>query len=463
MNAFHSRFGGPRVHALCLAVALGLGAAASGPDATLSYRVAAEVNGGAWGEWEVVQGEQVAIARFGDVDGPGEVALVAGPAVGDLPAEPMEMGVLSTLFDPESGLGPGYWKASTYGTGTAVVDSLRLELQEGDAHEVIQGHATRHHVLTARLWWRHVPEEGGATPVAETGTADLWFAPDLPFSWLPLGVHPQTPGLAFPLAHGWPEVAWAAIAEHGNRLTALGLLLRARTRDELRPTNDPEALQQFGDMDYERSVTVSDVSTAEMPDPAPFAGLPRVTRGRTALLDIVGFLLQPCGSLASAQAGSFQFIASSPEREYLGGGQGALLLTDPGVEESYVLTMGVVRPPAAECTVIFLPGTSPSQGTFALEPLDSGFARPGADGGAAPWEGAFASGIHVLVDGQIIQRILVLEGGEVRIDRADASGVAGALEGEAWGLELDPAYPRGLFEGFELDLTFEAVPAAPGS
>lgn len=194
------------------------GAAAA---ATLTYRVTLEEQGSVWGEWLVTQGEDLALARWaGDEgsEGPGEVALVAGPAVGGLPAEPKHDhgGLLGTLFDPAAGFGPGFWKSSSYGSGTAVVDSLRIELREGEANEAIAGHDTRHHVLTARLWWRHVAEEGWETAVFETGTADLWLAPDLPFSWLPFAVHPATPGLAFPLARTWPEVAWVAIAEHAT-------------------------------------------------------------------------------------------------------------------------------------------------------------------------------------------------------------------------------------------------------
>jgi hypothetical protein len=439
--------------------------AQDGSASALSYGVTVENQGSPWGEWLVTQGAEIAVARgvdsgeSGGPGGPGDVLLVAGPAVGGLPSEPGEQGVLSTLFDPATGLGPGYGKGSIYGSGTAVVDSLRIELRKGGENETINGREARHHVLTARLWWRHLAEDGSETAVFETGTADLWFAPDLPFSWLPFAVHPMAPGLAFPLANSWPEVAWAAIAEYGERLEALGLLLRAQVHDEVRPAENPDATTRLGGGEYERAVRLSEIATAaEAPDAAPFSGLPRVSRARAAVLDMIFFLLEPCASLESVDAGVHQLLASSPEAEYLGGGPGALVLTDAGIEDSHVVVAGVVRDGGGECTVLVLPGADPRPGTFQIDAPNPGFAGPGV---AEPGSDDSALGLYVQLDAQnqTINRVLVLESGQVRIDEAGPAGVSGRLEGRGWGLELNPNYPRRLHEGFDVVLTFEAVPA----
>lgn len=462
----------PILAACALSVATaGTLSAQDGSAPALSYRISAEAQGTSWGEWLVAQGEDLAVARRADSEGstgPGEVALVAGPAVGGLPSEPWDQGLLAGLFDPAAGFGPGFWKASPYRSGTAVVDSLRIELREGDTNEAIDGRDARHHVLTARLWWRHVADDGAETAVFETGTADLWFAPDLPFSWLPFAVHPANPGLAFPLANSWPEVAWAAIAEHGDRLEALGLLLRARTRDEIHPSENPEASSQLVGIEYERSVSVSEVATdaetadAEAADAGPYRELPRVPRSRAAVLQMALSLLDPCRSLESAEAGSSQFLASSPQAEYLGGGPGTLFLTDAGIEDGYVVVTGGVQDGSGTCTLIVVPGADPQPGTFPVAAPDPGLARLAPAGALRSDVGDSAVGVYLWFDQPHITAVLVLDGGQVRIDEAGPAGVSGKLEGDAWGLALHPAYPRVLHEGFEVTLTFEAVPGSGG-
>lgn len=446
----HGRTGFPLALLAILALAPELAAQAELPPA-VSYVLTAETNGSPGGRWTVTQWSDITLARWPEDEG-GGIAVVAGPAVGGLPAEPVDEfgGLLSVLFDPAADFGPGYRKESQYGSGNAAVDSLQLELTEGAGDERIAGHDARHHVLTARLWWRHVAEDGTETAVVDSGTADLWFAPDLPFSWLPLGVHPARPGLALPLSFWWPEVAAAAVVRYGPRFEDLGLPLRARTRDESRPDENPASQIQLMGSELQSSVLVSDVREVdEAPDPEreSIVGLPRIARYRAEALKIVLFVLDPCQALASPAGGTFRFVASGP-REHGSDGPGALFVTDTGMDDAYAVVTGGMREDDRECTLIMLPGDSPRTGTFPV--MDP---RPGGETGSET-----AVVLHVS-GGQALERILVLDGGEVRIDAAGAAGVSGRVEGRGWALEPHDDRPAELIEGIEVVMEFEAVPS----
>lgn len=419
----------------------------------LSYRLSAEGDGSSWGTWSVTQGRDIALARGVDDGEVGDVALVAGPAVDGLPAALEENqpygGLLGVLFDPAAELGPGFQKTLPGFDDLAVLDSLRLDLRAGGANDRIAGHDTRHHVLTVRLWWRQITEEGSETAWAETGTADLWFAPELPFSWIPFAVHPANPGLAFPLWNSWPEVAGAVIGEYGSRLEGFGLLLRARTRDEARAP-----LSSF---DHERSVSVSELATApEPPSSESYAELPRLSKTRKAFLDVAFFLLTPCRSLETAEAGSFDLAVSGP-RSSSASGPGALFLTDAGHDDAYVVVAGSggMAEGRMACTVLVLPGVEPRTGTFPVV---------GPEPFRAPTEADPVVGLHVEGEGETLNRLLVLNEGEVRIDQAGPDAVRGELASEGWGLELiHPDRPRRMIEDLEVEMSFRAVRAAPAS
>lgn len=422
------------------------------PSLAISYVLTAEMDGNPGGQWVVHQGPDLAVARWSSDEGPGDVALVAGPAVGGRPAQPVDdFGeLLNVLFDPAAEIGPGYRKASRYGSGTAVVDSLHLDLGEGNVHEPIAGHDTRHHVLTARLWWRHRADDGTETRVLDTGVVDLWFAPSLPFSWLPFGVHPAQPGIGLPLSFWWPEVAEAAVGRFGARFEALGLLMRARSRDESRPDENPAAVFQLMGTELTSALSLSDLRPAEdRPDPEPFVGLPRLARSRVLSLKVAPFVLDPCESLESLAGGTFQLVVSGP-RGYRGGGPVALLLRHEGVDDAYVLVAGSAGEQGSECTLILLPGDPPRPGTFPVMALRPDFGETGADSAIA---------MHVLAGAQGLQRILLLDSGHVRIDESGAGGVSGRLEARGWALEPRPGLPPEVIEGLEVDMSFHAVPA----
>ncbi|HET9581382.1 MAG TPA: hypothetical protein VFP76_01015 [Gemmatimonadota bacterium] len=418
-----------------------------------TYRLTVEIGDSPGGEWTVMEGADIAIARWPAEEG-GDVAMVAGPAVGGLPAQPLDEfgGMLSVLLDPPIDFGAGYRKGSQYGSGIALVDSVRLELEEGTAHVRIAGHDTRHHVLSAQVWWRHQAEDGTETPVVDTGAADLWFAPDLPFSWLPFAAHPASPGATLPLSFWWPEAAGAAVDRLGPRLEGLGLLLRGQVKDETRPEANPASAVQLGGIELTRSIRVADVGElGEAPDPEPFAGLPRIARSRADALQIAFFVLDPCRSLESSTQGSYRLAVSGP-REYGSEGSAALFLTPDGIEDAYVVVTGDMREGGGECTLIMLPGGMPAPGTFPIVHSGPGLVEAGADSAIA---------LHVSMDGQTLQRILLIERGRVEIDEADAGKVSGRLEGKAWGLEPSPGHPPELAEGLEVDMTFEATSATP--
>jgi hypothetical protein len=427
-------------------------AAAQLESPPISYVVTAETDGNPGGEWIVDQGPELTVARWSDESGPGDVALVAGPAVGGAPAEPTDDmgGLLGILFDPGAEVGPGYRKESSYGSGTAVVDSVRLELREGAADETIAGHEGRLHVMTARVWWRHQAEDASVTAVVDTGTADLWFAPDLPFSWIPLAVHPSRPALALPLSFGWPELAQVAALRFESRFRELGLLLRARTRDESRPGQNPAAGVELVGNDLRASVELADVRTIEAaPDPGPFRGLPRLPRSRVLALQLVGFLLDPCRSLASGSGGSAELSIDGAWTHRSEGGS-ARVVTEAPAEESYAVVAGSMGAEGGACTLLLLPGTGPRAGAFPI-------AAPNP--GAGDEDGTIA--IHVSAEGPESRRLVVLERGEVRIEKAGADEVTGRVEGAGWGLASNPGVPAEVLEELELTLSFVAMPASP--
>jgi hypothetical protein len=427
-------------------------AAAQLESPPISYVVTAETDGNPGGEWIVDQGPELTVARWSDESGPGEVALVSGSAVGGAPAEPSDDmgGLLGVLFDPGVEVGPGYRKESSYGSGTAVVDSVWLELREGAADETIAGHEGRLHVLTARVWWRHQAEDGSVTPVVDSGIADLWFAPDLPFSWIPLAVHPSRPSLALPLSFWWPELAQVAALRFESRFRELGLLLRARTRDESRPGQNPGAGVELVGNELRASVELEDVRTIEAaPDPGPFRGLPRLPRSRVLALQLVGFLLDPCRSLASGSGGSAELSIDGAWTHRSEGGS-ARVVTEAPAEESYAVVAGRMGAEGGACTLLLLPGTGPRAGAFPI-------AAPNPGAGDA--DGAIA--IHVSAEGPESRRLVVLERGEVRIEDAGAGGVTGRAEGAGWGLASRLGVPAEVLEDLKLTLSFVAVPGSP--
>ena len=443
-----------RAYSVLFAVLLPAGseAATQLESPPISYVLTAETDGNAGGEWMVVQGPELTVARWSDEAGPGDVALVAGPAVGGAPAEPTDDmgGLLGILFDPGVEVGPGYRKESSYGSGTAVVDSVRLELREGVGNEAIAGHEGRLHVLTARVWWRHHAEDGSVTPVVDTGTAELWFAPDLPFSWIPLAVHPSRPVLALPLSFWWPELAQVAALRFESRFRELGLLLRARTRDESRPGQNPAAGVELVGNELRASVELADVRTIEAaPDPGPFRGLSRLPRSRVTALQLVGFLLDPCRSLASGSGGSAELSIDGAWAHRSEGGSARIVTKEPA-EESYAVVAGSMGAEGGACTLLLLRGAEPGAGAFPIATPNSG---------AGDADGAIA--IHVSAEGPESRRLMVLESGEVRIEKAGAGEVTGRVEGAGWGLASRPGAPAEVLEDLELNLSFVAIPASP--
>jgi len=441
-------------YSILFAVLLPVGsvAAAQVDSSPISYVLRAETDGNPGGEWVVDQGPELTVARWSDEAGPGDVALVSGPAVGGAPAEPTDDmgGLLGVLFDPGVEVGPGYRKESSYGSGTAVVDSVRLEFHEGARNEAIAGHEGRHHVLTARVWWRHQANDGSLTEVLDTGTAELWFAPDLPFSWIPIAVHPSRPALALPLSFWWPELAQVAALRFESRFRELGLLLRARTRDESRPGQNPGAGVELVGNELRASVELADVRTIESaPDPGPFRSLPRLPRSRVAALQLVGFLLDPCRSLASGSGGSAELAIGGAWAHRSEGGS-ARIVTEAPAEESYAVVAGSMGAEGGACTLLLLPGTEPRAGAFPI-------AAPNPGPGAA--DGAIA--IHVSAEGPESRRLVVLERGDVRIEEVGAGGVKGRVEGAGWGLASRPGVPAEVLEDLELTLSFVAAPGSP--
>lgn len=424
----------------------------AGGDRPLSYTVSAEFNEAPWGEWSVEQGPELALAR---AVGDDEIALLAGRSVGGLPVEPREGWALAEILGSTGGLEPGFHKVSMFASGTAVVDSVSFELREGEAHREVAGYPTRHHVLTARISWRNVAEDGAETPVLETGTADLWLAPDLPFSWIPFAVAPLQPGMALPLSYGWPELVAPVLREVGAELEELGLLLRAEVVDRMEPRNDPGSVSQLGGLDYRRSVTVGDIEPmTEPPHAAALVELPRLGRQRMGALYALEYLIDfdYCRTLASAAGGSYEQTITGPIPSSHRGGA-AVYVPSNDFEHAYPLVMGSADEDRVECTGFFVPGDAPRVGRFPLAPFDP-FA-------ADPWTTAI--GIQVLMEDGEVRRVLVLDAGDLEVTAIGEGILSGEADGVGWILERPAEGSSRLLEDVGLEVSFEAVPdASPG-
>ena len=121
-----------------------------------------------------------------------------------------------------------------------VVKSFRFDLQRGDSDRTIEGHPAEHYILTVDLELEQVGPDNQHNREHATGTANLWIAPDLPFSWLPY-FDPQGLLAALPLSFGYPRVGNYLAVALADRLSVLGLLLRAETHAQndrvVRPEN----------------------------------------------------------------------------------------------------------------------------------------------------------------------------------------------------------------------------------
>jgi len=384
------------------------------------------------------------------LDASGEPTMLEGAVVGGTPVTPMQIPVLAAAWADLQGTPPTRLDDAAIGgeDDLTTLDSLRFDLSDARQGPIIAGHATRHLQLHIRGWLSDVSEDGNGTPVLATGTADLWFASDLPFSWLPIAGHPGPSPKAVPLAFWLPEVAGPVVRGLAPRLQKLGLLLRADVYDSLVFRDSGNTSGEAPTQTLTRAVRVDSVGPAgNTPSSGHYAGLPRVSelRGRLAqaVLAVAG---RPCMQMQARRGGSFELETSGP-RSMLASGR-ALSLPGSGTLDSphLVLEAGDGSGPLVECVVVVLPDGQ----------VEVGNARVAL--GERP-DASVAKALYLVMDPahRVVDRVAAVENGSLDIERVGES-VQGALSGTGWSLELDPHGKRQVLENLAFKIRFDAVP-----
>jgi hypothetical protein len=442
--------------AAALAAARGMAGPADPPrgePGPLAYRIS-----DAFYSWEVHQGAELSVVRSSGApeDGGGEIMMVAGPKVGGPPALMVRnVQVLARALGGLSAPGPGHVSPSGYG-GTAVLVSFRFALRAGGEPATIAGYRTTHRVLTVESWWVNRAEDGSRTPVRERGHADLWFAADLPFSWVPFAMPPVAgrAGAALPLSQNHGEISAHVLAQVIDELEPLGLLLRATVVDSVVPSTNPDAMIGLVGGVVERRIEVDSIRPLGAEPTAPeWVGLPVLSAAQGLALEL-GMLAAggPCSEAPSA--GSYEFSTSGPV-SVLAGGNGASRRDGEGLGHASVL-LGGRGPKLVECVLVVLSDSALGPGPYrVVPPSPTIFADAGRE----------ALVVYFVADPaeQILIQFMALDSGEVRLEAADGLRAKGVIQGTGWAAELDPRHRRRVVLGVGFNAAFDArVASDPG-
>jgi hypothetical protein len=402
--------------------------------------------------WDVHQGTELTVVRStgSPDDGGGEIMMVSGPGVGGPAARLRSLPVLARALGGPETVGPGHVSRSGYG-GTAVLDSMRYTLRPGGQTLTIGGRTTTHRVLTVETWWIDRGEDGGRTAVRVVGRSDLWFAGDLPFSLVPITMPPPpgSAGAALPLSFHHPEVSAHVLAKVRSELEPLGLLLRAQVVDSVVPSADQKAEVTKVGVTLERSIEVDSIrDVAEEPSAPEWTSLPVLSAPQGMALQIALVAVgQSCRE--ERTAGTFEFTTTGPV-SFMGSGTGAALRDGDETDSPEVVLRGGGQD-VVECTLIMLSDSVRTPGRYqVVAPSLTSFAGPGPE----------AVVVHILTEpaAQILNRFVVLERGEVRLERAEAATVKGTVQGTGWVVELDPRRRTRVVDDLKFDAAFVAEP-----
>ncbi|MDP2529846.1 MAG: hypothetical protein Q8W51_08910 [Candidatus Palauibacterales bacterium] len=396
------------------------------------------------------------------LDASGQPTQLAGDAVGGTPVTPLPIGLLQDAWVRLPEPPPSLLDASPIGdiSDAATLDSVHIDLSDAGSGPAIDGHPTRHMRLQVETFSVAVDTSGRKTPFRGAGSSDLWFASDLPFSWLPLGGSSGPIPEAIPLAHSIPAAGTYVADALAPRLRKLGLLLRADVRDSVLLKDRPGARPGWGsDFTIVRKIWVDSIGPATTAPPAArYAGMQHISELRMRLAAAVAMMTaQECGAMAGRTGGSFDLTVTGPPSTRLSGRAFSLppetgTLTAPA---HLILEAGKAAGPATTCVWIDLPKGPVRTGDFRLS------AAAGPDPTAAR-----AFQLVMAPGGQEPRAMALVETGALHIRSADGGSIAGSLEGTGWRLEVDPTRspPRGkLLDDLGFKVRFEAVQAAPGS
>ncbi len=455
-----SRLAGRRVPVVrvlvpALLLTVGGAACAQAPpsgQAAVAYQMHLERDGGRETWWGVT-GPELGAMRTAT----GKTQLLDGAAVGGAPATTVSFaGRPAYLADawrlaPDSAAGYRTW-SPVADSGQAILDSLRFGLTDAGAGPSIEGHATRHAVVQVKSWWRSEDGTGAAVPFRATGRSDLYFAGDLPFSWLPMAATPRESPEAVPLSEWMPGVASRVALALGPRLEKLGLLLRAEVSDSLVVAGDATAGRPYGGGYLTRTIMVDSIeSDGSAPSAKTYERLPRLSKVRSELVQQgLHRAATLCTRGLDGEGGSFKLKTSGPVSITASGS--AFAPAGVGEDGRKQLVMGSIGK-TTECLVIGLPADGPGRAVTPVAALQPTAPPDSADPGAA-------SVLYLVVDPAhgAIHRVAVLKSGTLEVRAAGGGALRGKLTGSGWSLEFVPGNHRRVMEDVRFDVTFEAVP-----
>lgn len=180
-----------------------------------------------------------------------------------------KMALMVDAMGQSSGYKPGDILVEGFAeNSTATVTSFTYSLEKGKEKQTLEGQKTEHYILSAKLEVSVVDDQGNKSTNVEAGTADLWVAKKLPFSWLPYTLaNNNFRKSAIPFGFVRHNIATFLLTQFEADLKKMGLLLKARATTTVTQTG------QYGEISnsYVREVTVSELETnsntsVEIPD-----------------------------------------------------------------------------------------------------------------------------------------------------------------------------------------------------
>jgi len=354
---------------------------------------------------QVVQGRTVAELRDVGPDGPSPRSFVEAWH-GDEPYR----------FDPKLGVQAALWFAvgdePFGGKGYATADGTRYDhvehrlTRESDRRS-IGGHQAVHYHLVVVARGRQAGEDGAV--VEHAGTAELWVADDLPFSWVPLTVGD---GAGVPVAWQDPALYGYFARTLAAELAPHGLPLRIE-------------LQVVGSLDgspyneLHRGVTIDDLAPTAGGPEADLSAAPTLTADEALSLQSAPFLLSECdpGKLEPAEGSRLDLRLD---------GQARTSRAVFGVaDEAFTVMAGHFEGDQGWCLVLIRHGDAPEAGTYQLGSIAAAaLTERSARFVGVYYEGTPASG-----------RMALLDGGTIRIARLDGRTLEAGIAASGWAFD----------------------------
>ena len=401
----------------------------------------------------VHQAGDIAVARH---ESDSSIAMVSNPAAGIVSAGTARrltgFGGLPFLIEmaevPES-LGPGS-EMPIGNDWVQVIESISFNLERGDSDRILEGRQAEHRVLTIDLKLQPVGPDGRSNSEFATGRADLWTAPDLPFSWLPY-TSPTAYMWALPLSFNYRQVAAHVLAELSDELLGLGLLLRSEIQGSVAIGDSGNTMES----EYIREVSVEGLeSTAGPLDMTPLDQPVLTLSSFKALFGGMMLAGRSCGQQVPAGASSLTLTTDQP-REISAEGE-AWVSPEPAIEGATVLVVGSLGEDEGSCVVVITEPTGPEPGEYTL-----------AAGAASDvWKTIPSpkATAYYFRGNEESSQLTLIDTGTLIVESAGPGKLQAKLRGTGWTGDLTPSSPALIEDvSFELSFTVDVPIAEPAS